>query len=57
MNSLREPGYALRGPPLAPEVSAVALPHPEKAAAGQKGLNRRGFGYGGEDAYFHCSNR
>lgn len=39
------------------QVSAVALPHPEKAAAGQKGLNRKGYGYGGEDSYFYCSNR
>lgn len=35
----------------------MALPHPEKAAAGQKGLNKKGFGYGGEDSYFYCNNQ
>ena len=35
----------------------MAIPHPEKAAEGHKGLNRKGYGYGGEDAYFYCSNR
>ncbi|PSC69732.1 putative phosphatase 2C 55 isoform A [Micractinium conductrix] len=57
LHSMREPSYNLLGAPLHPEVSAVALPHPEKAAKGEKGLNRQGFGYGGEDAYFSCSNR
>ncbi|KAL4419639.1 hypothetical protein ABPG77_008580 [Micractinium sp. CCAP 211/92] len=55
-HSLKEPSYNLLGAPLQPEVSAVALPHPEKAAAGKKGLNKKGFGYGGEDAYFYCNN-
>ena len=58
-HSMRDPGYHL--PPLRSplhlDVSAVALPHPEKAAAGQKGLNRKGFGYGGEDSYFYSTNR
>lgn len=56
-HSMKEPSYNLLGAPLHPEVAAVALPHPEKASAGQKGLNRKGYGYGGEDAYFYCSNR
>jgi hypothetical protein len=58
-HSMREPGYNLPHlrAPLHLDVSAVALPHPEKAAAGQKGLNRKGFGYGGEDSYFYSTNR
>lgn len=43
--------------PSPPQAAATALPHPEKAAAGLKGVNRKGGGYGGEDAYFYCTNR
>lgn len=34
-------------------VSAVSVPLPEKIKAGKKAHNRRGYGYGGEDAYFY----
>ncbi|GAB4818699.1 hypothetical protein N2152v2_005745 [Parachlorella kessleri] len=37
--------------------SGVAVPHPEKVAAGLKGLNKKGYGFAGEDSYFYCSNR
>lgn len=39
--------------PLEVSVSAVSVPLPEKIKAGKKAYNRRGFGYGGEDAYFY----
>jgi hypothetical protein len=26
-------------------------------AAGLKGMNKKGYGYAGEDSYFYCSNR
>ena len=36
-------------------VSAMAIPHPEKILKNKlKGVNKAGFGYGGEDAYFYC---
>lgn len=57
LHSMREPNYNLLGAPLHVEVSAMSLPHPEKAAVGQKGSNRKGFGYAGEDAYFYATNR
>ncbi|KAL4854234.1 putative protein phosphatase 2C 55 [Chlorella vulgaris] len=56
-HSMMEPNYRLLGAPLHVEAAATALPHPEKAAAGLKGVNRKGGGYGGEDAYFYCTNR
>ena len=43
--------------PLRIEASGISLPHPEKVQTGVKGMNRRGSGYGGEDAYFYASNR
>ena len=59
-HSMREPGYRLSnvplGAPLCPDTAATALPHPEKAAAGQKGESRKGYGYAGEDAYFYASS-
>jgi protein phosphatase PTC7 len=42
--------------PLAVAVAGFAIPHPEKVAAGAKGANRRGAGWGGEDAYFYADN-
>lgn len=54
--SLHEPFYDLPAP-LRVAASALAIPHPEKAMAGQRGVNRRGYGHGGEDAYFYCTNR
>lgn len=32
--------------------AGMSIPHPDKVKQGVKGVNRRGFGYGGEDAYF-----
>jgi hypothetical protein len=40
--------------PLEVLASAIALPHPEKVQAGTKAVNKRGLGYGGEDAYFYA---
>ncbi|GLC59487.1 hypothetical protein PLESTB_001492600 [Pleodorina starrii] len=39
-------------------VSGVAVPHPDKVKQdGVKGVNRKGFGHGGEDAYFYATGR
>ncbi|MEW5318281.1 MAG: hypothetical protein WDW38_009514 [Sanguina aurantia] len=32
--------------------AGMSIPHPDKVKQGVKGVNRRGYGYGGEDAYF-----
>ncbi len=38
--------------------SGMAIPHPDKVRdAGAKGVNQKGFGYGGEDAYFFSSGK
>ena len=39
--------------PLEVAVSAVSLPLPEKVRAGKRAVNQRGFGFGGEDAYYY----
>ena len=43
--------------PLRVAAAGFSMPHPEKVAAGAKGANRKGFGSGGEDAYFYATNR
>ncbi|PNH10786.1 putative protein phosphatase 2C 55 [Tetrabaena socialis] len=46
------------GQPVAMAASGVAVPHPDKVKFdGSKGVNRKGFGHGGEDAYFYCHGR
>lgn len=55
-SSMMDPAYNPPRP-LHVAASAMAIPHPEKVEAGRKGVNRRGFGHGGEDAYFYSSNR
>lgn len=47
---------ALLERPLTVESSAVVLPDPRKVKQGMRAVNRRGFGYGGEDAYFQTSS-
>ncbi|KAG1681171.1 hypothetical protein FOA52_015614 [Chlamydomonas sp. UWO 241] len=37
--------------------AGLSFPHPDKVKGGVKGVNRQGFGYGGEDAYFFCEGR
>lgn len=38
--------------------AGMAIPHPDKILKnGLKGVNRQGFGYGGEDSYFYCEGR
>lgn len=44
--------------PVAVAVSGVAFPHPEKVIKNKiRGVNMKGFGYGGEDAYFYASGQ
>ncbi|GIL80853.1 hypothetical protein Vretimale_9436 [Volvox reticuliferus] len=46
----------LTAKPVQLSASGVAVPHPDKVKHdGAKGVNRKGFGHGGEDAYFYCS--
>jgi len=41
--------------PVSVRASGMSIPHPEKVRKqGAKGHNTRGFGSGGEDAYFYC---
>jgi protein phosphatase PTC7 len=54
--SLGEPFYAPLDVPLSITIAAIAIPHPEKVADGAKGVNKKGFGHAGEDAYFFASN-
>lgn len=43
------------GQPVRLSASGVAVPHPDKVKYDSiKGVNRKGFGHGGEDAYFYC---
>jgi hypothetical protein len=38
--------------------SGMAIPHPDKVKeSGIKGVNHKGFGFGGEDAYFYTQGR
>lgn len=38
--------------------AGMAIPHPDKILKnGMKGVNRQGFGHGGEDSYFYCEGR
>lgn len=40
--------------PVTIAASGLAIPHPEKVLHSKlKGYNTRGYGYGGEDAYFY----
>lgn len=55
-SSLHDPARRITQP-LNVETSGIALPHPEKVAAGAKGVNRKGAGHGGEDSYFYAGNR
>ena len=44
--------------PVHVHAAAMAIPHPDKVkAAGAKGVNQQGFGYGGEDAYFYSAGK
>lgn len=54
---VRRPIQAGTGLPIVVAASAMAVPHPEKVADGRRAVNRRGGGYGGEDAYFYCATR
>ena len=55
-SSLHDPSHRITRPIMV-EASGIALPHPEKVQHGSKGVNRKGFGHGGEDSYFYASNR
>ncbi len=55
------PGLAeameLQSMPVKMTCSGLAIPHPEKVLKSKtKGYNVRGFGYGGEDAYYTIDN-
>eukprot|EP00889_Picochlorum_renovo_P001840 jgi/Picre1/28870/NNA_004266.t1 len=54
-SSLHDPAHRLTQPLLV-DASGYSMPHPDKVRAGTKGMNRKGMGYGGEDAYFYASN-
>lgn len=54
-SSLHDPSHRLTQPLMA-DASGYAMPHPDKVRAGDKGMNRKGMGYGGEDSYFYASN-
>ena len=41
--------------PVRPVASGLSIPHPEKLRMGFKGVNHKGSGYAGEDAYFYTS--
>jgi protein phosphatase PTC7 len=55
-SSLHDPTHLRITRPLKGEASGIAIPHPEKVQHGVKGVNRKGFGHGGEDSYFYASN-
>ncbi|CAG9460661.1 unnamed protein product [Pedinophyceae sp. YPF-701] len=40
--------------PISVAISALAIPDRSKVAQGTRAINRKGFGYGGEDSYFFC---
>ncbi|KAG2496235.1 hypothetical protein HYH03_005833 [Edaphochlamys debaryana] len=53
-----ERGEAAQGLPVKLSVSGVAVPHPDKVKIdGAKGVNRKGFGHGGEDSYFYAAGK
>lgn len=54
-SSLHDPTHRLTRP-LSVDASGYSIPHPDKVQAGTKGINKKGMGYGGEDAYFYASN-
>lgn len=56
-SSLHDPSARRLTRPLRVDAAGFAVPHPEKVAAGVKGLNRKGYGTGGEDSYFYAANR
>lgn len=38
--------------------AGMSIPHPDKVRnSAIKGVNRQGFGHGGEDAYFYCEGK
>ncbi|GFR39752.1 hypothetical protein Agub_g236 [Astrephomene gubernaculifera] len=44
--------------PVRLSASGMAVPHPDKVKQdGAKGVNRKGFGHGGEDSYFYCAGK
>lgn len=44
--------------PVNVNASGMAIPHPDKVKqSGAKGVNQKGHGFAGEDAYFYCSGR
>ncbi|KXZ55325.1 hypothetical protein GPECTOR_3g458 [Gonium pectorale] len=52
------PGADVVAEPVRLTASGVAVPHPDKIRQdGAKGVNRKGFGHGGEDAYFYAEGR
>eukprot|EP00882_Tetradesmus_deserticola_P021596 GHRQ01023378.1.p1 GENE.GHRQ01023378.1~~GHRQ01023378.1.p1 ORF type:complete len:312 (+),score=125.34 GHRQ01023378.1:366-1301(+) len=49
---------AVQAAPVTVAVSGVAFPHPEKVQKNKiRGVNMKGFGYGGEDAYFYATGQ
>lgn len=49
---------AVQAQPVQVAVSGVAFPHPEKVIKNKiRGVNMKGFGYGGEDAYFYATGQ
>jgi protein phosphatase PTC7 len=55
-SSLADPSYRPLSRPMRIVASGCAIPQAEKAQAGNKGANRKGYGHAGEDAYFYASN-
>lgn len=56
-SSLTDPLQRPLSRPLQISSAGFSLPHPEKVQGGSKGVNRKGYGHGGEDAYFYASNK
>lgn len=54
-SSLHDPAHRITRP-LSVDANGFSIPHPDKVQEGIKGLNRKGMGHGGEDAYFYASN-
>ena len=53
-----QPEEDVASQPVEIAAAALAIPHPEKVMRDHiKGVNRKSFGYGGEDAYFYCHGK
>lgn len=53
-----QPEEDVASQPVEVAASGIAIPHPDKIARDHiKGVNKKSFGYGGEDAYFYCHGK